>query len=59
MDFHEVKDQLELHKQNLIKKLQNGNLTKEESETVRSSIDNYEYIIELTDMNHYERGFFR
>lgn len=59
MDFHEVKDQLELHKQNLIKKLQNGNLTKEELETVRSSIDNYEYIIELTDMNHYERGFFR
>lgn len=59
MDFHDLKDQLELHKQNLIKKLQNGNLTKEESETVRSSIDNYEYIIELTDMNHYERGFFR
>jgi hypothetical protein len=40
----------------LVKKLKSPNLTKEEYETIKKSIDNYDYMIELTDMNHFERG---
>jgi hypothetical protein len=56
MKYVEVKEQLEASKLELVKKLKNPNLTKEEYETIKKSIDNYEYIIELTDMNHFERG---
>jgi hypothetical protein len=37
-------------------KMQNPNLSKEEKEKIEKEIVNYEYIIELTDMNHFERG---
>lgn len=56
MNYQEVKEKLEATKQNLMKKLKNPNLSKEEFESIKRSIDNYEYIIELTDMNHFERG---
>jgi hypothetical protein len=56
MKYVEVKEQLEASKLELVKKLKNSNLTKEEYETIKRSIDNYDYIIELTDMNHFERG---
>jgi hypothetical protein len=56
MNYLEVKEKLEASKLELIKKLKNPNLTKEEYETIKKSIDNYDYIIELTDMNHFERG---
>jgi hypothetical protein len=56
MKYVEVKEKLEAVKLELVKKLKNPNLTKEEYETIKKSIDNYDYIIELTDMNHFERG---
>lgn len=56
MNYQEVKQRLEAVKFNLEKKLKNSRLTKEEIETIQKSIDNYEYIIELTDMNYFERG---
>ncbi len=56
MNYIEVKEKLEATKLDLVKKLKNPNLTKEEFETIKKSIDNYDYIIELTDMNHFERG---
>jgi hypothetical protein len=56
MNYLEVKESLEATKLDLVNKLNNPNLTKEESETIKKSIKNYDYIIELTDMNHFERG---
>lgn len=56
MNYQEVKERLESVKLELMKKLKNPNLSKEEQQTIRRSIDNYDYIIELTDMNHFERG---
>ncbi|MED4205480.1 DUF3896 family protein [Neobacillus mesonae] len=57
MDYREVKDQLEETKLKLMKKAKNPNLSPEEQENIQNSIINFEYIIELTDMNHFERGF--
>ncbi|MDZ5473063.1 DUF3896 family protein [Bacillus sp. 31A1R] len=31
-------------------------LSLEEKDNIKNTIMNYEYIIELTDMNHFERG---
>jgi hypothetical protein len=56
MNYQEVKGQLEGQKLNLLKRLDNSKLSIEEIETIKQAIDNYEYIIELTEMNHYERG---
>jgi L-lactate utilization protein LutB len=56
MRYQEVKEKLEAAKLELVKKLNNPNLTKEEHETIKNSIDNYDYILELTEMNHFERG---
>jgi hypothetical protein len=56
MDYKEVKNYLEEMKQTLENKMQDKSLTTEEIEEIKKSIMNYEYIIELTDMNHYERG---
>lgn len=56
MNYREIIEQLEGQKQNLITRLENTNLSKEEYEAIQRSIENYQYIIELTEMNHYERG---
>jgi hypothetical protein len=56
MDFKEVKETLEALKSQLLKEMQNPNLSSEEKEKIQKSIINYEYIIELTDINHFERG---
>ncbi|MDQ0157646.1 DUF3896 family protein [Robertmurraya andreesenii] len=56
MDYQEVKSKLEALKKELMKKMEDPSYTKEEIDSIQKSIDNYEYIIELTDMNHYERG---
>ncbi|HAQ08310.1 MAG TPA: DUF3896 domain-containing protein [Bacillus bacterium] len=55
MNYQEVKEKLEALKLGL-NKLQNPDLLIEEKESIQRSIANYEYIIELTDMNHFERG---
>lgn len=56
MDYQEIKGQLEGQKVNLMRRLNDQNLSKEEIEKIKKNIDNYEYIIELTEMNYYERG---
>lgn len=64
MDTHETylrlsgyKKHLELKKQQLCKKLTSVKLTEEERKQIHLEIDNYEYILNLVEMNHYERGF--
>ena len=57
MNYQDVITRLEENKINLTKKLENKNLAKEEYESIQHSIENYDYIIELTEMNHFERGF--
>ncbi|QOR65002.1 DUF3896 family protein [Cytobacillus suaedae] len=56
MEYKQVKEKLEASKMELIYKLQKQNLSNEEKENLQKSIANIDYIIELTDMNHYERG---
>ncbi|MGJ7911632.1 DUF3896 family protein [Neobacillus sp. LXY-1] len=56
MDYQVVKIKLEESKLLLEKKLLSPSLSLEEKETLQHSIDNFDYIIELTDMNHFERG---
>lgn len=56
MDFQETKNKLEALKKELVEKVKDPSTTKEELERIQKSIDNYEYIIELTEMNHFERG---
>lgn len=55
-DYLETKKHLELKKQLLCKKLLNVNLTEEDRNQIKMEIDNYEYILTLVEMNHYERG---
>ncbi|NRD79711.1 DUF3896 family protein [Bacillus sp. BRMEA1] len=57
MNFEEVKEKLETSKRVLQKKLENPNLTLAEREILLNEIHNLEYILELTDMNHFQRGF--
>ncbi|WP_462413292.1 DUF3896 family protein [Neobacillus sp. Marseille-QA0830] len=56
MEYQEVKEVLEGMRQDLLRKLEDASLTKEDKINIQKSIYNYEYIIELTDMNHFERG---
>lgn len=56
MNYQEVKGKLEALKLELMNKMQNPNLSIEEKENIQNLIVNYEYIIELTEMNHFERG---
>lgn len=58
-DYHATKKHLALKKQNLCKKLSNKRLSEKEREQLKCEIDNYEYILNLVEMNHYERGFSR
>lgn len=56
MNYQEVKEKLEASKLELMKKIEDPNLSNDEKQNILKSLDNYEYIIELTDMNHFERG---
>ena len=56
MNYLEIKEKLEASKFELLKKMENKNLSKEELEILKMSLDNIDYIIELTEMNHFERG---
>lgn len=56
MNYQEVKSQLEALQMALVTKMQNPDLSLEEKENILKAIANYEYIIELTCMNHFERG---
>jgi hypothetical protein len=56
MDYLEVKSQLEALQMRLASKMQNPNLSIDEKTELQRAIANYDYIIELTCMNHFERG---
>ncbi|MBW3493616.1 DUF3896 family protein [Bacillus sp. FDAARGOS_1420] len=56
-DYQATKKHLEFKKQHLCKKLTSVKLTEEERKQIHLEIDNYEYILNLVEMNHYERGF--
>lgn len=56
MEYLKLKEKLEETKKELVYKMQNPTLTPEEKEELQKAISNYEYIIELADMNHFERG---
>lgn len=58
-DYYATKKHLELKKEQLCNKLSNMKLSKKEREQLKLEIDNYEYILNLVEMNHYERGFSR
>ncbi|MED0874468.1 DUF3896 family protein [Bacillus mobilis] len=58
-DYHDTKKYLEGKKQQLCNKLSSKHLSKKEREQLNLEIDNYEYILNLVEMNHYERGFSR
>ncbi|MFX3623553.1 MAG: DUF3896 family protein [Ectobacillus sp.] len=55
-NYHEIKEKLEGQKQDLLTKLKNTALTDKERETIQMSIDNYQYILDLVEMNYFERG---
>lgn len=56
-DYHTTKKYLEEKKELLYNKLSSMHLSKKEREQLKLEIDNYEYIINVVEMNHYERGF--
>ncbi|RSK27538.1 DUF3896 domain-containing protein [Bacillus sp. HMF5848] len=56
MEYQDVKQKLEAMKNDLARKIEDPNVPIEEKERLKNTIENYEYIIELTDMNHFERG---
>lgn len=56
MEYQEVREKLVTSKQELIDRMKKPTLSLEEKEYIQKSIDNYDYIIELTDMNHHGRG---
>ncbi|MEH7380473.1 DUF3896 family protein [Bacillus sp. JJ1533] len=56
MKYKEVKEILYDTKQDLVIKMKDPDLTGEEIEKIQKFITNYDYIIELTDMNYFERG---
>lgn len=51
-DYHATKKHLELKKQHLCKKLSNMKLSNKERDQIKLEIDNYEYILNLVEMNH-------
>lgn len=55
----DTKKYLEEKKQQLCNKLSSKHLSKKEREQLNLEIDNYEYILDLVEMNYYEWGFSR
>ncbi|MEI4827867.1 DUF3896 family protein [Bacillus sp. FJAT-53711] len=55
-NYHEIKKQLENQKSQLCKRLTDVKLTESERDEIKRTIDNYEYILTLVEMNHFERG---
>ncbi|CAM3897983.1 DUF3896 family protein [Mesobacillus thioparans] len=56
MNYQEIKSHLEAMQMQLANKMQNPNLSIDEKAELKRAIANYDYIIELTCMNHFERG---
>jgi len=56
MDYLEIKSHLEKLQMQLANKMQHPDLSIDEKNELQRTIANYDYIIELTCMNHFERG---
>ncbi|MBT2688792.1 DUF3896 family protein [Bacillus sp. ISL-47] len=56
MNYLEVKEKLEASKLELLNRMNDPNVVDAEKERLQRTIANYEYMIELTDMNQFERG---
>ncbi|WP_335872561.1 DUF3896 family protein [Bacillus sp. 2205SS5-2] len=56
MEYEVTKEKLEVLKQEVLNKMKVPSLPSEEIANLQRSLMNYEYILELTDMNHFERG---
>ncbi|WP_374724017.1 DUF3896 family protein [Calidifontibacillus erzurumensis] len=56
MNYQELIATMEERKAILLKQLEDNKLSKEDYDTIQNSIDNYDYIIELIEMNYFERG---
>jgi len=54
--YQKVRGKLENQKSNLLAGLQSPSLASKEKETLYSSIDNLEYILEWAEMNDFEGG---
>lgn len=56
MDYKEIISELTEKKEKTLEQLEMNELAEEEMEELKRKIDNYDYIIEMTKMNHFERG---
>lgn len=56
MDYQEIRHDINMKIETLQKRLDDPAVTPSECEMIRNMIDNYQYISELTEMNHYHRG---
>lgn len=56
MNYNDIQKQLTTKIEGLQKKLDEKNLTDLESKEIANMIDNYQYISELAEMNHFFRG---
>lgn len=56
MNYDEIKHDIALKIEGLQRRLTDPDLTPSESEMIQNMIDNYQYISELAEMNHYHRG---
>lgn len=56
MNYFEIKRHLTIKIENLLKRLNDPNLPTSDGEALRNMIDNYQYIAEIAEMNHFQRG---
>ena len=56
-DYNATKKYLEEKKQQLCNKLNSLHLSKKEREQIKLENYNYQNILNVVEMNHYERGF--
>jgi hypothetical protein len=56
MNYQEIRQDIHMKIETLQRRLDDPAVTPSESEMIRNMIDNYQYISELTEMNHYHRG---
>ncbi|WP_445677965.1 DUF3896 family protein [Robertmurraya sp. FSL R5-0851] len=56
LNYFEIKRHLAIKIENLLKRLDDPNLPISDGEALRNMIDNYQYISEIAEMNHFQRG---
>jgi hypothetical protein len=56
MNYDEIKQDITLKIEGLQRRLEEPNISPSESEMIKNMIDNYQYISDLAEMNHFHRG---